>query len=101
MRSDAEYYSALCAIELFNKDAEYKTVNFINNNPESSRQKYSYYHMGRFQYREKKYKNAIDWFSKVDPYNLTEDEQAEFYFKTGYSNFVVKDLINLKKHFTK
>ena len=99
MYSDAVYYSALCAIELFNKDAEYKTSSFINEFPESARLNYSYFHMGRYQYREKKYRNALDWFEKFDPYDLTEEEKAEYYFKTGYSYFVTKEMDKAEKAF--
>lgn len=91
MRSDADYYSALCAMELFNKDAEPRIINFISNNPESSRQKSAFFYVGKFQYREKKFKTALDWFEKIDPYYLNDDEKAEYYFKSGYSYFVVKD----------
>ncbi|MBI5540071.1 MAG: tetratricopeptide repeat protein [Bacteroidia bacterium] len=91
MRSDADYYSALSAMELFNKDAEPRIINFINNNPESSRQKGAFFYVGKFQYREKRFKTALEWFEKIDPYYLNDEEKAEYYFKSGYSYFVVKD----------
>lgn len=99
MRSDAEFYSALCSIELFNNNAESKTMGFINNYPESARLNYSYFHMGRFQYRDKKFRNALDWFEKFDPYDLSEDEKAEYYFKSGYCYFVIKDMDKAEKAF--
>lgn len=97
MRTDADYYSSLCAMELFNKDAEYRIMNFINNDPESSRQKAAIFYIGKFQYREKRFKTALDWFEKIDTYYLNEEEKAEFYFKSGYSYFVVKDFEKSEK----
>src|SRR6187401_1653823 len=32
----SEYYAAICAVELFNKDAEYRLLHFISSNPGSS-----------------------------------------------------------------
>ncbi|MES1224797.1 MAG: hypothetical protein ABUT20_55415, partial [Bacteroidota bacterium] len=34
-RVDAEYFSAICALELFNEDAEYLLTRFVQNHPES------------------------------------------------------------------
>ena len=89
-RIDAEYFSAICAIELFNKDGALYLKQFINAHLESPRVKTAYFHLGRYNYRKKKYIEVIDWFSKVDIYDLTIDELAEFYFKRGYSYFNTK-----------
>ena len=35
LRTLSQYYMAFCAVRLFNDDAEYLTVKFINDNPES------------------------------------------------------------------
>ena len=86
---EAEYFHAVCALELFNKDAEYLLSNFIRNHPESARVKSAYYQLGRYQYRRKKYKKALDWFDRIDTYDLAEKELSEFYFKRGYSHFMV------------
>ena len=45
--------------------------------------------MGKFQYRKKKYKKAAAWLKKVDLYDLSNDELAEYYFKLGYSYFMI------------
>lgn len=88
LKTDAEFYYAICAIELFNKDAEYLIQNFINNHPESSKVKDAYFEMGIFQYRKKKYLKAIKWLKKVNTYDLDNKQLAEYYFKFGYSNFI-------------
>jgi tetratricopeptide (TPR) repeat protein len=90
VRIDAEYYSALCAMELFHKDAEYLLKKFIHEHPESPRVRSVYYNLGKYNYRKKSYKDAIDWFNKVEIYDLSETEKEEFYFKRGYS-YLEKD----------
>lgn len=89
-KANAEYYSALCAIELFNEDAEYKISKFIAERPENSKVNAAYFHMGKFQYRQKKYKKAISWFLKLNKDKLNDEEIAEYYFKLGYSYFRTK-----------
>jgi tetratricopeptide (TPR) repeat protein len=90
--ADAEYYSAICATELFNKDGEFYLKEFIKKHPENNKVKTAYFYLGKYNYRKKKYKEVLDWFDKVDIYDLTTDELAEFYFKRGYSYF------NSEKH---
>ena len=87
-KANAEYYAALCAIELFNEDAEYMISKFIVEHPENTKVNAAYFHMGKFQYRQKKYHLAIDWFEKVKKSKLNKDELAEYYFKLGYSYFM-------------
>ncbi len=96
MRIDAEYYKALCAVELFNDDAELLLLRFIEAHPESMHIKHIYFQLGKFQYRKRSYSRCIKSFNKVDIYDLTQDEQIEFYFKRGYSYFK-KDSIELAK----
>ncbi|MGZ4158774.1 MAG: tetratricopeptide repeat protein, partial [Bacteroidia bacterium] len=99
VRIDAEYYSAICAIELFNKDGEIYLKQFIKDHPESPKVKSAYFYLGKYNYFKKKYKDALDWFEKVDIYDLTTEDLAEFYFKRGYSFFESKKLQEAKKDF--
>lgn len=94
---DAEFYHAICAIELFNKDGELYLKEFIANHPESPKVKTAYFYLGKYNYRKKKWRDVIDWFAKVDIYDLTTDELAEFYFKRGYSYFMTDKFADAKK----
>ena len=89
-KANAEYYSALCAIELYNEDAEYKISRFIVQHPENSKVNAAYFYMGKFQYRQKRYKQATSWFLKLNKEKLNDEERAEYYFKLGYSYFRTK-----------
>ncbi|MDQ3048064.1 MAG: tetratricopeptide repeat protein [Bacteroidota bacterium] len=97
IRIDAEYYRAVCAIELFNKDGEMYLKQFVAEHPESPKVKFAYYNLGKYNYRKKKYRDAIEWFQKVDIYDLTTEELAEFYFKRGYSYFSTEKYAEAKK----
>ena len=99
VRVDAEYYKAICAIELFNKDGEFYLKQFVKDHPENPKVKSAYLYLGRYNYRKKKWREALDWFEKVDVYDLTNTELSEFYFKRGYSNFVLNKYKEAKKDF--
>jgi len=87
IKADAEYYLALCSIELFNADAEYRISQFIANYPESPRTRVAYFELAKFKYRNRKYLEAIAYFDKVWKQNLSSDQLNEYYFKKGYSYF--------------
>lgn len=87
IKANSQYYMALCAVELFNSDAEYLLAVFINENPENSRQNEAKFHMARFQYNNKKYAKALEWYEQVKPASLNEDQRYEYYFESGYCYF--------------
>ena len=94
MRVSAEYYNALCAVELFNDDAELLLRDFIEDHPQSTYIRNIYFQLGKFQYRKKNYRGVIKSFENVDIHELTKDQQAEFYFKKGYSFFKRNSWLN-------
>ncbi|MEA3443107.1 MAG: tetratricopeptide repeat protein [Bacteroidota bacterium] len=86
-RIDAEYYQALCAIELFHRDAGFLIDNFILNHPEDPRINQLNFQMGKVQYRKKKYSQTIKFLEKVDKPDLNPEDRTEYYFQLGYSYF--------------
>ncbi|MCD4682340.1 MAG: tetratricopeptide repeat protein, partial [Bacteroidales bacterium] len=101
LRVNAEYFDALCALELFNKDAEFKFNEFIRKHPTNSRVSLINYQLGRLAYRNKKYSSAQKYFAEVDESELSEDQLAEYNFKIGYCYFKTKDLQDAKPYFEK
>ena len=85
IRIDAEYYAAACAIELFNKDGEWKMHRFIEQHPESNKIKWAYFYLGKSSFRKKKYAETIEYLEQVDIYDVSKEDLAELYFKRGYS----------------
>lgn len=98
-RTDAEYYQAICAVQLFNDDAELMLENFIINHPENVHIKQIYFQQGVFQYRKKNFKQALKAFEKVDFLDLSSEERVEYNFKKGYSSFQTDDREGAKKCF--
>lgn len=99
MSLNCEYYLAVCAIELFNPDAERLMLHFINEYPENAKVHFAYFQMGKYKYYKKEYADAKNWFEKVDLYDLEADEKDEYHFKLGYSCFMENDTANAKKEF--
>lgn len=83
----ASFYDALCALYLYHQDAEQLLLGFLAEYPESIYQQQIYFELGRYYYRKKKFKDAIEWFAQVEVYDLDEADRPEFYFKVGYAHF--------------
>ena len=90
-RSEAQYYIAMCAIQLYNEDAEILLSNYIAENSQSPRINEANYDMAKFEYGKKKYHDAVRWFKKVNKNHLSNEDMAEYYFKSGYSSYMVGD----------
>jgi tol-pal system protein YbgF len=101
LRVNAEYYDALCALELYNGDAEYKFTEFLRRHPSSSRVNLIQYQLGRLAYTNKKYNSAQDYFEKVDESELSKEQLDEFYFKKAYSYFKTDAAVKAKPYFEK
>ena len=99
IRIDAEYYAAACAIELFNKDGEWRMKKFIETHPESNKVKWGYFYLGKSNYRKKKYPETIEYLEKVDLYELAKEDLWELHFKRGYSYLETKNIEKAKNDF--
>lgn len=95
----AEYLHAVCALELFHKDAQYLLSQFALKHPDSPKTKKIFFLLGNDFYRKKKFKDAIEWYEKVDKYDLSEDEKTEYFFKLGYSYFNRDEFAKSKQAF--
>ena len=98
-RVDAEYFAAICALELFNEDAEFLLSQFVEKHSESKHIKMAYFNMGNFQYRKKRFKEAVVYYEKVDPADLNNNQLSEYYFKSGYSYFSKQEYDKAQKLF--
>lgn len=84
---EALYLQALCAVELFQNDAQYLLFSFIKNHPESPLLNQATYAMGKLAYRDRQYGNCLRWLDEVEVLDLDGEERAEFFFMKGYSLF--------------
>jgi TolA-binding protein len=99
MHTNALYYQAICAYELFHPDAGTLLNAFLDEYPESVKSGIAHFYLARINYREKKYRNAIPHFEKTDISFLTNEEIAEYYFKLGYCYFVKSDFEKASRSF--
>lgn len=96
---DSEFYKALCAINLFSRNAEYLLRDFLIKYPESARVKDAKFQLGVYNYRQKQWEEVIQWFDEIDPYDLSTDKRQEMYFKKGYAYFREDQLDGAKSSF--
>ncbi len=88
---NAAFLASKCAVELFNKDAEYRFIQFLENYPESPRFSEAQFELGKYYYKLKRWKKAIEWFAKIEPNSLAQSDRDEFYFKSGYAYYMIND----------
>lgn len=99
IQSDACYYTAICGIRLFNSDAYKLLSQFIETYPESPRIFSAYFEMGNNAFREQKYTDALQWYSKVSINNFSNVDIAEFFYKFAYSYYTQKEFAKAKPLF--
>lgn len=101
VKMNAEFYIAMCALELFNKDAEYLFEKFIEHHPQSPKVKRAMFHLGNYNYRKKRWSSTVKWFEQIDVNDLEAAEQPEYNFKYGYALFRKKKFDEAQKFFHK
>ncbi|HTE02323.1 MAG TPA: tetratricopeptide repeat protein [Mucilaginibacter sp.] len=94
VKENAEYYEALCSLELGNDDAESLFLKFIKDHPENPLTKLAYFQIGRSYFKQAKYADALRWFDKVQASELNGRENTEYKFRKGYAYFATNDYKN-------
>ena len=89
--TEAEYYSAIAALKLFNRDAEYRMIMFIYSHPESPRINDARLELGNYFYQNKNYRKAVIYYETVNRQELKSDKLAEYFFRLGYSLYIKGD----------
>ena len=92
LRINAEYYFAVCALKLYHRNVETILTRFSLDHPDHTKAKNIYFQLGKHYYQTKKFKKSIEFFEKVDQYDLSSEDQSEYLFKLGYSKFMKKNL---------
>src|ERR1035437_6534301 len=89
--ADAEYYSSIAALKLFNPDAEYRMMMFIYSHPESPRINDARLELGNYFYQNKNFRKAADYYETVNRQELKSDKLTEYFFRFGYSLYIKGD----------
>jgi len=90
--AEKDYYTSVSAAELQHGDAAVLLKQFLKNYPENTRSNRAWFQLGNLQFRNNSYRSALEAYNKVDNYDMNEEENAEFTFKTGYCYFKQGDL---------
>ncbi|MNS40526.1 tol-pal system protein YbgF [compost metagenome] len=98
---NAEYYAAVCALELNNKNAESELLSFIKTYPTHPKSKTAKFQIGRVYFKNENYSEALKWFSEVEEIDLNTTDQVEYNFKTAYCYFIQKDYNKARANFAK
>ena len=98
-KSDAEYYRAFCALNLYHSDGEKLLEDYIASYPRNPKAIAAFFNLANFFYAEKNYKKAAHYFSKVDFPSLSGEQQNTGRFRWGYSLFSQKSLIEALNQF--
>jgi TolA-binding protein len=91
IKENAKFYTAVCALELSNEDAENLFLAFIREYPLNPNTKLAYFYMGKSYFEKNDYTKALTWFEKADPNSLSQKQRLEYQFKQGYAYFELKD----------
>ncbi|WP_246230129.1 tetratricopeptide repeat protein [Mucilaginibacter humi] len=94
LKENAQYYVALCALELGNDDAEDLFLKFMHDHPENPLAKLAVYQIGRSYSKKGNYKQALLWFDKISADQLNGRENTEYKFRKAYAYFTLDDYAN-------
>ncbi|RVT99833.1 tetratricopeptide repeat protein [Mucilaginibacter limnophilus] len=100
LQENASYYEAVCALESGSEDAESLFQKFIKEHPENPLAKMAFFQVGKSYFKQGKYKEALEWFNKVEAGELTGGDNTEYKFRKGYAYFATGDYVNAQKLFS-
>ena len=86
-----EYRAVVSGLELLNSDAESLAEEFEHNYPNSALLTPMQLYTAEHFFRIRRYKNAYEWYSKVDVALVDSKKREEIKFKKAYSSFIQKD----------
>ncbi|MEX2588790.1 MAG: tetratricopeptide repeat protein [Chitinophagales bacterium] len=87
LQSAAQFYEAVCAYELFQPDAEKLLLDYYNHHYKTSYHQIVPFYLGSYYFREKKYKDALEYLKKVNVLELDNELLTEYKFQLGYGYF--------------
>src|SRR6478609_5887418 len=101
LQSDCAYYIANCAIRTNQENAEELINRFVEEYPSSRKQNQAFIDVAYYYFDHKEYKEALNWFNKVDESVLKSNERDKYNFQKGYCYFDSKKPKEAKTYFGK
>jgi TolA-binding protein len=99
LKSDSEYYTAMCAIKLNQTEADKMVLSFVENNPNSNKKEKDFLNVGNYYFSNKIAAHSLKWFSKVNINVLSTENKKELDFKMGYAMLSTGNLKLARKKF--
>jgi tetratricopeptide (TPR) repeat protein len=90
IRQNLEYYIAVCAAEMNDKDAEQLLLNYMRNYHETDKRRQVYLYLGKYYYKNARYGEAAEQLVKVNVDDLYNEQIYDYKFMLGYSYFTKK-----------
>ena len=100
MLPEAKFYAALCDYKLGHPEAKEKFSAFISDFPNHTKTNMATLNLGLLEYDNRKYKDAIATFEKVDNYRLGPEQRSEFLYKLGFSYLKTDNFSKAKEAFS-
>ena len=97
----ANFYVAHCALNLSHPDAEEQLLKFNKNFPNSIYESRSYFDLGSYYFKIKKWETSVQYFTKISKDGLEDDLQIEADYKTGVACFQLQQFDRSKSYFQK
>lgn len=98
---NAQYYAARCAIQLYHGDTEERLLAFQDHYPLSPLVNRLFITYANNRFSLKRYRDALEFYEKVDPYALESADRSEYYFKKAYSLLSLEKFSEAKELFFK
>ena len=98
---EASFHSLICAVKLKQGDAFSKAESFLKNYPYSAHLPAAYFYMGKLYFEKRKYRQALEVFSKTQADKLSASEKNEFFFQMGYAYLKINRPDQALKYFEK
>ncbi|MEZ4979274.1 MAG: tetratricopeptide repeat protein [Chitinophagales bacterium] len=95
----ADFYYAICAARLNSPNTELLFTRFIENYHQSTFRNKAFFEMGSYYFKNNKSTDAMNWYEKVDPKELNNEELIEYKFNFAYSYFKKKKFDEAKPLF--
>ncbi len=99
LKTDADYYDAMCAIKLNQANADEKVLDFVKKHPYSSKKEKAFFNVGNYYFANRKASHALKWYSKINVKRLNEEDINELNYKMGYALLVSNYMRDAKKKF--
>ncbi|MCL2042132.1 MAG: tetratricopeptide repeat protein [Bacteroidales bacterium] len=84
LRSDAAFYYAASSYFLGNEDAQEQLIRFTEIHGASRHLNDAWFFISNIFFSDKRYKNAMDYYNKVEPELLAPELLTQYYFNKGY-----------------